>query len=62
MNDLDKRVKNLDTLDIALIKWSALVACVIILKLFPQLLHISFLLLIVILVAVAARPVYRFWS
>jgi hypothetical protein len=61
-NDLEKRVKNLDTLDIALTKWAALVAGIIIVKLFPGLLNISWLLLIVILIAVAARPMYDFWS
>lgn len=60
--ELDKRVKKLDTLDIALTKWAAVVAGVIIIKLLPQLLNISYLLLIVGLIALAARPMYKFWS
>ena len=62
VKSMDKRVKNLDTLDIALTKWAVLVGGIIIIKLFPQLLDISFLVLIVALVALAVRPFYRFWS
>jgi len=59
---LNERVKNLDTLDIGLIKWTAIVAALIIIKIFPQLLGISYVLLFVILIALAARPVYKFWK
>ena len=60
LTDLDKKMKNLDTLDIVLIKWSAVVAGIIIIKIFPQFLNISFLLLIVALIVLAARPLYDF--
>ena len=62
VKSLDKRVKNLDTLDIGLIKWSVLVGGVIIIKLFPQLIDINYLVLIVALAVLAIRPVYRFLS
>lgn len=62
LEDLDKKVKNLDTLDIALTKWAAIVAGIILIKLFPQLLNIGWLVLIIILVALAARPAYRFFG
>ena len=62
VKSLDKRVKNLDTLDIALTKWAVLAGGIIIIKLFPQLLDVNYLILIVLLVALAARPFYRFWS
>lgn len=62
LEELDKRVKNLDTLDITLIKWAAVVAGVIIIKIFPQLLNIGYIILLVVLVALAARPAYRFWK
>ena len=62
LEKLDERVKRLDTLDIGLIKWTAIVAALIIIKLFPQLLGIHYLYLILILVVLAARPVYRFWK
>ncbi len=60
--ELNKRVKKLDTLDIGLIKWTAIVAALIIIKIFPQLLSINYLILILVLVVLAARPVYRFWK
>jgi hypothetical protein len=60
LKDLDKKMKNLDTLDIVLIKWAAVVAGIIIIKIFPQFLNISWLLLIVVLVVLAARPLYDF--
>jgi hypothetical protein len=62
MDELNKRVKNLDTMDIGLIKWSAIVAALIIIKIFPGLLNISYWILIIVLIAVAARPVYKFWK
>ncbi len=61
-DELNKRVKRLDALDIILIKWSVLVFALIVIKMFPQLLHIGYLLLIVIVIALAARPAYRFWK
>lgn len=61
-DEINKRVKNLDGLDIGLIKWSVLVFAVIVIKLFPQLLHIRYLILIVICIALAARPTYRFFK
>jgi hypothetical protein len=60
--DLDKKVKNLDTLDVVLIKWSAFVAGIMLIKLIPQILNIGWLLLIVILIVLAARPAYDFWK
>ena len=62
LDELNKRAKNLDALDIGLIKWSVLFFALIIIKMFPQLLHIGYLILIVIVIALAARPVYKFWK
>lgn len=62
LEELNKRVKNLDTIDIGLIKWTVLFTGIVIVKIFPQLLSISYPLLVVIIVALAARPVYRFWG
>ena len=61
-NELDKRVKKLDTLDIALTKWAVLFAAIIIIKLLPQLLDINYLILVVIVIALSARPLYKFWA
>jgi hypothetical protein len=60
--ELNKRVKNLDALDIGLIKWSVLVFALIVIKMFPQLLNIGYLLLIIVVIALAARPAYKFWK
>jgi hypothetical protein len=62
LDEINKRVKNLDALDIGLIKWSVLFFALIVIKMFPQLLHIGYLILIIIVIALAARPVYRFWK
>ena len=61
-DEINKRVKIFDGLDIGLIKWSVLVFALIVIKMFPQLLHIRYLILIVIVIALAARPAYRFWK
>jgi hypothetical protein len=58
---LDARVKGLRALDIGLLKWSVLFGTIIIVKLFPQLLNINYPLLIILMVACAARPVYVVW-
>lgn len=59
--DLTNKMKKLDVTDLALIKWSAVVAGIIIIKLIPQLLQISYLVLIIVLIALAAKPVYKFF-
>jgi len=61
-DEINKRVKNLDALDIGLIKWSVLFFALIVIKVFPQLLHVRYLILIIIVIALAARPAYRFWK
>jgi hypothetical protein len=61
-DELNKRVKNLDVLDIALTKWAAVVAGIILIKLFPSLLGISYTLLFIALIALAAKPCYDFLS
>jgi len=58
---INERVKKLDVWDISLTKMSVLVATIIIVKLFPQLLNISYLALIVIVILLAARPMWSFW-
>jgi hypothetical protein len=58
---MNERVKRLTVVDISLIKWSVLFATIIIVKLFPQLLQINYTALIVLMVACAVKPVYKFW-
>ena len=55
------RIKKLDILDIAMAKWSTLFAAIIIVKLFPQLLKVGYPALVVLMLALGARPLYRFW-
>jgi hypothetical protein len=60
--NLDARMKSLDTLDMGLLKLAVLVGTIIIVKIVPQLLDIGFVPLLVLLIAFAARPAYRFWK
>jgi len=58
---LNERVKKLTVMDIGLIKWAVLFATIIIVKLFPQILEIDYLVLVIIVLACSAKPFYRFW-
>jgi len=58
---LNEKVKTLKIWDIGLIKWSVLFATIIIVKLFPQLLNINYIVLVILMIACMARPVYKIW-
>jgi hypothetical protein len=58
---MNQRVKKLNAIDISLIKWSSLFATMIIVKLFPQLLQISYLVLVILMVLCMFKPVYVLW-
>ena len=58
---LNERIKTLTVLDMGLVKWSVLFATIIIVKLFPQLLNISYVVLVILMVACMARPIYKIW-
>jgi hypothetical protein len=58
---LNDRIKTLNVWDIGLVKWSVLFATIIIVKLFPQLLNINYVVLVVLMVACMAKPVYKIW-
>ncbi len=58
---LNERVKKLTVIDIGLVKWTVLFATIIIVKLFPQLLNIGYPVLIVLMIACAIKPCYKFW-
>ena len=47
--------------DIGLIKWSALVAGILIAKLIPRLVTVDYRVLVGLVVVLAAKPVYVFW-
>ena len=55
----NERIKTLNVWDIAFVKWTVLFATIIIVKLFPQLLNISYPVLVILMVACMARPIYR---
>ena len=58
---LNERLKNMTVVDIGLVKWSVFFGTIIIVKLFPQLLKVSFLTLAALMIVCSARPVYKFW-
>ncbi|MBF0388012.1 MAG: hypothetical protein HQL20_09210 [Candidatus Omnitrophica bacterium] len=58
---LNERVKSMTVLDISLVKLSAFCFAIIVVKLFPVLLSISYLVLIVLILAFGAMPLYKIW-
>jgi hypothetical protein len=61
INFLNGRVKKLDILDIVLTKLSVMVVSVGLVKFFPLLMTIRFRVLLVMLIILAARPIYSFF-
>ena len=59
---MNERVKKLTVLDIGLTKFAVLFATIIIVKIFPQLLDISYPVLIILVLACGAKPLYAFWA
>ncbi|MCK4912808.1 MAG: hypothetical protein KAS05_03695 [Candidatus Omnitrophica bacterium] len=58
---LNQRVKRLSFVDVKLIKWATFFATIIVVKFFPQLLRINYLVLVIFMVLCAAKPVYVTW-
>lgn len=58
---MNEKIKNMTVWDIGFVKWSVFFFTIIIVKLFPQLLNISYPILIVLMIACAARPLYKIW-
>jgi len=61
LEKMNERIKKLTVIDIGLTKWSVFFATVIVVKLFPQLLNIGYPVLIVLMLALAAKPLYAVW-
>lgn len=57
----NERIKTMTVMDIGLVKWSVFFATIIIVRLFPQLLRIHYIVLFVLMIACAARPLYIIW-
>ena len=58
---MNERMKNMTVMDIGLVKWSSFFFAIIIVKLFPQLLKINYIVLIVLVLACGIKPLYKFW-
>lgn len=58
---LNEQVKKVTVFDISCVKLSVFFASIIVVKFFPQLLNINYLLLIILMLACAAKPVYTIW-
>jgi hypothetical protein len=60
-DNMNGRIKKMTVTDIGLVKWSVFFATIIIVKLFPQLLKISYAALFMLMIACSIKPLYRFW-
>ena len=58
---MDEKIRKMTVMDIGLVKMSVFFSTIIIVKLFPQLLRINYAVLIVLMLACGARPLYKFW-
>ena len=58
---MDEKVKKMTAMDMGLVKWSVFFFTIIIVKLFPQLLQINYIVLVVLALACSARPLYKIW-
>ncbi len=59
MEFIKSKVKQLDWVDIGLIKWSCVAFGILIAILFPEILNINIWLIVAIIVILVARPTYR---
>ena len=60
-DSMNEKIKKMTVWDIGLVKWSVFFFTIIVVKLFPQLLNISYPILIVLAIACSAKPLYKFW-
>jgi heme/copper-type cytochrome/quinol oxidase subunit 1 len=60
-DNMNGRIKKMTVTDIGLVKWSVFFTTIIIVKLFPQLLKISYVVLFMLMVACSIKPLYSFW-
>jgi hypothetical protein len=55
------KIKKMTVIDIGLVKWTAFFFAIIIVKIFPQLLRVPYPILVILVLACGARPLYKFW-
>ncbi|MDD5680271.1 MAG: hypothetical protein PHI59_03410 [Candidatus Omnitrophica bacterium] len=61
MDFINAKIKKLTVVDIGLVKLSVFFFTIIIVKLIPRLLNISYLALVILLLAAASVPMYGIW-
>ena len=61
INMLNEKMKKMTVMDIGLVKLSVFFFAIIMVKLFPALLNLGYPVLIIIVLALGARPLYKFW-
>jgi len=59
--NVDEKIKKMTVMDIGLVKWSVFFFTIIIVKFFPQLSKINYVVLVVLMLACGARPFYKIW-
>jgi len=59
--NMNERIKTMTVIDIGLVKWAVFFATIIIVKLFPQLLNINFIVLLILMIACSVKPCYKLW-
>ena len=58
---MDEKIRKMTVMDVGLVKMSVFFSTIIIVKFFPQLLKINYAVLVVLMLACGARPLYKFW-
>jgi hypothetical protein len=58
---LNQKMRRLTVWDVGLVKWAVFFFAIIMVKLAPVLLNISYPALIILVAVLSARPFYRFW-
>jgi len=58
---MNERLEKMTVMDIGLVKFTVFFFTVIIVKLFPQLLKINYVVLIVLVLACGIKPLYKYW-
>lgn len=61
MEFMNEKIKKLTVVDIGMVKLSVFFFTIIIVKLVPCLLNINYPVLVILLLAAAAAPIYKIW-
>ncbi len=58
---LDEKVKKLNTLDMSLVKLSAMVFGILFVKVFPEILSLDYWVLVLLILLLGAKPLFVTW-